>query len=455
MTEVEALPEGRPKVNTLPSINDEFDVSTLPDFDTPSIGPLNALRSNSLIKTRSSSSIVSMPQVSLAMSSSTTSTQISLSQRTGGPISPRMLPPINAQSNRMEESRFVPTQSRPRSPAIIPQKGPCSMPCSPLLSSSTSIAEYMCYDNKTCKSDMDIADEELMASVDVADSRITPAYGITTHRPTNTINGMTVPLHRSLDLCPNSTLQQESTSTFITDDHKDTDFEDSESEDDPLYAITPRTSGQRTVCESTTSPTMSPLTINDTQCLYESPSMRLLKLNGDGDGDSNRASIKRKLAKKKSLREAQRRKQSKNTHFESNRVISSYRAVNGTLWGRKMNSIPSKHGQQQIVEWKFATLDGDAYRGHTMVLHHEQIRRKRKSKRMIMLDGNVIFCEKTKRTEWKQIRIPYCNHTLHVMIEEKNVNHLKYNYRLIIDAVAYSVAFCRWQQEQRALKPSH
>merc|ERR1719295_1125677 len=366
------------------SINEEFDVSTLPEFDSPSLCSVRDARSNSQQETRAPFTTAAILLISPTTSTSTVSAEYK------------------------EDSDVMALQS--------------------------------IHSRKTCR----------------ISSRSPSSQNTTTGRCIN----------ENYDI-----------------DYKESDFgdsndsSDSDTDEDSLYAITPaiKSKGghQRvlsvasiSVCESTTSPTMSPLsmecTVNDRRStqkmehhsenesednilspstsITSSCSMRSLKLSLD-DGDSQRDSIKQQLVNRRSLKEQSIRAQSKTIHFERNCSV----VRNGNLWGRKLNAIPTKHGRQQIVEWKFATMDGIEYKGHVLVLQHEQIRKKRKSKRMIMLDGTVMFCDKTKRTEWKQLRIPYCNHTLHVVIEEKDVNELKYNYRLKIDKVAYCVAFHRWK----------
>merc|ERR1711974_503935 len=115
------------------------------------------------------------------------------------------------------------------------------------------------------------------------------------------------------------------------------------------------------VCESTTSPTMSPLNLECTLddhvndrgvssnsqkngnhshsiSFTSSCSMRSLKLSLDGD--SQRDSCKQQLVNRRSEKEEFIRAQSKTIHFEKNCSV----VRNGNLWGRKLNTIPTKNG---------------------------------------------------------------------------------------------------------------
>jgi len=409
MTEVKTLPQSKPTFNTIASINDDFDVSILPDFPTPSLDP-HAVRSNSLLKLRAYASTPTLPTVSLVMSSSgsTASTRLSLTKHSrSGPQTP-----VNVSTDLL-----IGAQSRTRSPAISSQPILPSNPCS-LLSSRTSLAEWTVNemnDSGACQMDEDDLD---MATVDdgiddhphshskmdkLASSAISGPS-----RPCTNTKGATYPTTKSEVVSKASSPSpprypfHEATSMFICDEHKYSDSEDSESDDDPLYAITP----MMAVCESETSP------IGPHSALSPVPDQL----------DLGPAA--------------------------SNPKVTVIRTA--TLWGRKENAIPTKHGQQHIVEWKFATMDRKGNpQGHTLVLQHKQHRRgKRKSKRMVMLDGKVLFDAKCKRTEWKSLSVPQSNDTLSVIIQERNGRAMKFEYVLKIGGVPYSAAFRKWQQQQ-------
>ena len=120
----------------------------------------------------------------------------------------------------------------------------------------------------------------------------------------------------------------------------------------------------------------------------------LLKGKESKDGDSQRQSIKNRIAAKEEIRAKMKRKQSKTTAFDA-------KQRNSNLWGRKLNEFPTKVGKQGISDWRFLTPSDDV--AHTLVLQHEQIKKKKKSKRMVILDGDEKYSDKSKKTEWKLI----------------------------------------------------
>eukprot|EP00486_Rosalina_sp_Unknown_P013344 CAMPEP_0201597242 /NCGR_PEP_ID=MMETSP0190_2-20130828/193788_1 /ASSEMBLY_ACC=CAM_ASM_000263 /TAXON_ID=37353 /ORGANISM="Rosalina sp." /LENGTH=292 /DNA_ID=CAMNT_0048058119 /DNA_START=101 /DNA_END=976 /DNA_ORIENTATION=+ len=115
------------------------------------------------------------------------------------------------------------------------------------------------------------------------------------------------------------------------------------------------------------------------------------KLLKGRDGDTDRELIKEKIAEKEQFKAKLKRKQSRTTAFDAKKQ-------NSNLWGRKINEFPTKNGKQKIIEWRFLTpIDNEA---HTLVLQHEQIKKKKKSKRMLILDGDEKYSDKSKKTEW-------------------------------------------------------
>eukprot|EP00483_Globobulimina_turgida_P013702 UN13728 len=169
------------------------------------------------------------------------------------------------------------------------------------------------------------------------------------------------------------------------------------------------------------------------------PSLKRATANHGSDGDLMRDVIKQQIAKQEENKVQLKRRQSRLTEFDAKNK------TNHGLWGRKKNSFATKNGQQVIIEWRFVSSDNMA---HTLVLQHEQIKKKKKSKRMVILDGNERYSDKSKKKEFK-INVPECDDVLDVNIECHAVSAMKYDYRLKINDIAYSVVFHRWSKPKK------
>lgn len=157
------------------------------------------------------------------------------------------------------------------------------------------------------------------------------------------------------------------------------------------------------------------------------------------DGDTDRNEIKQKILQKEEYKAKLKRKQSRTTTFDAKKTTKM------NLWGRKMNEFPTKNGKQKIIEWRFIATDNNS---HTLVLQHEQIKKKKKSKRMLILDGDEKYSDKSKKTEWK-LKLPDCADKMQVNIENVDVNAMKYKYFLKINGMAYSAVFHKWSSQQQ------